>query len=120
MHKHWSRRKPSLGLLAVCLAGFMAVQAAAAEELFVSAERQRELIHLLVQDCGSCHGLTLEGGLGPPLLSSLMAAKPQAWLRQVILDGIPGTAMPPWRPILSEHEVDWLVTAMQEGISDER
>jgi cytochrome c55X len=120
MHKHCYRRKLSLGLPVICLAGFMAVQAAAAEEPSISSERQQELIHLLIQDCGSCHGLTLEGGLGPPLLSSLMAAKPRAWLRQVILDGIPGTAMPPWRPILSENEVDWLVTAMQEGISDDQ
>jgi len=120
MHKHWHRPKHRLGFLTVLLAGFMTVQAAAAEEHSIPAERQQELIHLLVQDCGSCHGLTLEGGLGPPLLASLMADKPQAWLRQVILDGIPGTAMPPWRPILSEDEVGWLVSAMQKGVSNER
>jgi len=119
MHKHWHRPKPSPGFLTVFLAGFMTVQAAAAEEQTIPAERQQELIHLLKQDCGSCHGLTLEGGLGPPLLASLMAGKPQIWLRQVILDGIPGTAMPPWRPILSENEVGWLVTAMQKGVPDE-
>jgi cytochrome c55X len=27
--------------------------------------RQRELIRMVRQDCGSCHGLQLTGGLGP-------------------------------------------------------
>ncbi|HAF55336.1 MAG TPA: cytochrome C55X NirC, partial [Thauera sp.] len=30
-------------------------------------QRARELIHIVRQDCGSCHGLTLKGGLGPAL-----------------------------------------------------
>ena len=33
--------------------------AAAAEP---SPARQKELIHMVRQDCGSCHGLTLQGG----------------------------------------------------------
>jgi len=89
-----------------------------AQEKGISAARQGELIHLLKQDCGSCHGLTLEGGLGPPLLPTNLSGKPPAWLRDVILNGIPGTAMPPWRPILSEDEVAWLVKSMQQGILD--
>jgi mono/diheme cytochrome c family protein len=28
--------------------------------------RQAELLHLLKHDCGSCHGMTRKGGLGPP------------------------------------------------------
>jgi len=91
-----------------------------AQEKGISAARQGELIHLLKQDCGSCHGLTLEGGLGPPLLPATLSGKPPEWLRDVILDGIPGTAMPPWRPILSEDEVTWLVKSMQQGILDEQ
>jgi len=89
-----------------------------AQEKGISATRQGELIHLLKQDCGSCHGLTLEGGLGPPLLPADLSGKPPEWLRDVILDGIPNTAMPPWRPILSEDEVAWLVKSMLQGIFD--
>ncbi len=33
----------------------------------ISTQRQQELLHLLKHDCGSCHGMTLKGGLGPDL-----------------------------------------------------
>ena len=79
------------------------------------ASRQQELRHLLHQDCGSCHGLTLKGGLGPPLIQDSLDGKPAAFLRQIILDGRPGTAMPPWRPLLSEADVAWLVDRLLEG-----
>lgn len=92
---------------------------AAAEESAIGEARQLELRHLLKQDCGSCHGLTLEGGLGPALLPENVADKPRDWLRQAILDGIPGTAMPPWRPFINEAEADWLVQILQQGAFDE-
>ena len=41
-----------------------------------SAERQAKLDHLLLQDCGSCHGLRMTGGLGPALTRDALAGKP--------------------------------------------
>lgn len=81
----------------------------------VAPERGRALLHLLKQDCGSCHGLTLKGGLGPPLLPETLAGKDADALAAVILDGAPGTAMPPWRPFLSPEEARWLVDRLREG-----
>ncbi len=77
--------------------------------------RQRELLHLVRHDCGSCHGMTLKGGLGPPLLPEYLAGKPVAFLRATILAGRVGTPMPPWQGLISEEEADWLVTRLQEG-----
>ena len=79
------------------------------------ASRQRELIRLLRQDCGSCHGLRLTGGLGPPLTAGALRDKPAASLVATILGGRPGTAMPPWRPFMSEAEAEWLTARLQEG-----
>ncbi len=73
------------------------------------SERQQRLLHMLHHDCGSCHGLTLKGGLGPALLPETLNGKPPAFLVQTIMDGRPGTAMPPWRPMLTEDEATWLV-----------
>ncbi|HJX18425.1 MAG TPA: cytochrome c [Acidiferrobacterales bacterium] len=94
------------------LAAFLAAQAAAAE---ISPVRQQALRHLLAQDCGSCHGLTLQGGLGPALTREALAGKSPEMLRTVILHGRPGTPMAPWQPFMSEAEAAWLVQQLLEG-----
>jgi len=81
----------------------------------ISIERQAELLYLLKQDCGSCHGMTLQGGLGTPLLPENLANKPPEFLIQTILDGRPNTAMPPWRALLTESEITWLVNVLLAG-----
>ncbi|MBI3570781.1 MAG: cytochrome c [Gammaproteobacteria bacterium] len=84
----------------------------------VSASRQAELMHLLTQDCGSCHGLTRNGGLGPALTREALNGKAPVMLREVILHGRPGTPMPPWKSFMSAQEADWLVQVLLEGKSD--
>jgi|SRR6185503_8462129 cytochrome c55X len=79
------------------------------------AARQSELLRLLRQDCGSCHGLRLTGGLGPPLTPQALRDKPAGSLAATIVAGRAGTAMPPWRPFLSETEAAWLVERLQNG-----
>lgn len=83
-----------------------------------SAERQAELVQLLKQDCGSCHGMTLKGGLGPSLLPPALENKPDAMLFETILNGRPGTAMPPWQPLLSRDEIHWLVKLIRQGVNN--
>jgi cytochrome c55X len=76
------------------------------------AQRQRELSNMLRHDCGSCHGLTLAGGLGPPLTSQALAGYTREGLIATIRHGRPGTPMPPWAELLSDEDVEWLVDAM--------
>lgn len=90
-------------LLAVLLAG--AVQA---EEPHDPALDPVALERLVLQDCGSCHGLTLKGGLGPDIRPQSLEHYEADVLTGVILDGIPGTAMPPWRPLITEDEAAWI------------
>lgn len=84
----------------------------AAEPTPTDAQR---LVRLVRQDCGSCHGLTLKGGLGSPLLPTTLADKPAESLVATILHGRPGTAMPPWRGLLTEQEAQWIVERLQAG-----
>jgi len=77
--------------------------------------RQQELIYMVRQDCGSCHGMTLKGGLGPSLLAERLAKLPDAFLVETIKRGRPGTAMPPWLPILNENEIKWIVKWLKRG-----
>lgn len=78
-----------------------------------SAEREQELETLLYQDCGSCHGMTLRGGLGPALPASRMNAYSRDGLAALILNGVGGTAMPGWAGLLTEEEARWLADHLQ-------
>ncbi|MDW7745509.1 cytochrome c [Halomonas sp.] len=79
----------------------------------LSAERAQELETLLYQDCGSCHGMTLRGGLGPALPESRMNAYSRDGLAALILNGVAGTAMPGWAGLLTEEEARWLADHLQ-------
>lgn len=81
-----------------------------------SPARQAELLNLVRQDCGSCHGLRLEGGLGLPLTPQALKEKSPEALRQTILHGRGGTPMPPWNPFLTEAEAGWIVETLLKGL----
>lgn len=83
------------------------------------AEPDAEALERLVrQDCGSCHGLTLKGGLGPDIRAQTLVHQDRDSLTALILDGIPGTAMPPWRPLLSEEEARWIARYLLNGAAE--
>lgn len=101
-------------------AGCAALAAAGAAAVEVPAEpRRSDLVNLVRQDCGSCHGLTMKGGLGPALLPANLADKDPEQLRFVILHGRRGTAMPPWSRFLSEPEAAWVVELLRAGLPRE-
>lgn len=82
--------------------------------------RRAQLIEMVRQDCGSCHGMTLAGGLGPPLLPAALADKDAQSLEAVILNGRPGTPMPPWRRFMTEDEARWIVESLKKGFPRDR
>lgn len=81
----------------------------------LAPQRQRELVMLVRQDCGACHGLTLAGGLGPALTPAALRDRPEAALVATILQGRPGTPMPPWRSMLSEIDARWIAARLRGG-----
>ncbi len=83
----------------------------------VPPARQAELLYVLQQDCGSCHGLTLKGGLGTSLLPAELAGRDIQDITDVILDGVPGTPMAPWKALLSEDEARWMADALKQGLA---
>lgn len=82
----------------------------------VTSTRQNELTHLLKQDCGSCHGMTLKGGLGPALLPEQLVDKSTDYLVMTILEGHPNTAMPGWKTMLSTDDALWIAEQIKQGI----
>jgi cytochrome c55X len=87
---------------------------------FAAAEpaepRRSALVEMVRQDCGSCHGLTMKGGLGPSLEPRALADKDSEFLSYVILNGRRGTPMPPWRDHLSEAEARWIADTLKKGL----
>lgn len=75
-----------------------------------------DLGNLVVQDCGSCHGLTLKGGLGPPLRPENLSHLPEAAITAIISEGVPGTAMPPWKPLLAPADIEWISHQLKAGV----
>jgi len=73
------------------------------------ATRSAELVRMVRQDCGSCHGMRMTGGLGPALLPSDLKDKPAEGLAATIYYGRPGTPMPPWKQFMTEAEAAWIV-----------
>ena len=81
----------------------------------ITALRQNELKDLLYQDCGSCHGMRLSGGLGPSLTKPALQGKSREFLFVTISDGRFGTPMPPWGKLLSDADIYWLVDFLMQG-----
>lgn len=74
-----------------------------------------ELRNLVLQDCGSCHGMTLKGGLGPGLRPSDLENRSVEAVAAIIRSGVPETAMPPWKDLLSDEEIHWISEALKSG-----
>jgi cytochrome c55X len=98
---------------------WLALSLALAIPALVSAaptpEREAELRNLLIQDCGSCHGLRLRGGLGPALLAEQLQGKSTDYISTVILQGRAGSAMPGWSTLLSDAEARWIAELLLQG-----
>lgn len=107
-------RTGGLSLAALGL-GLVVLTAGAAPS---AGDERRDLVNLVRQDCGSCHGLTLKGGLGRPLTAEAMQVYDEETIADIILDGLPGTAMPPWRPIMKEEDARWIASKLKQGFPE--
>jgi cytochrome c55X len=85
-----------------------------------NSERQTQLIRMVRQDCGSCHGIHLTGGLGPALTPDAVSSVPLDSLTATIYAGRPGTPMPGWKSMLTEAEARWIASKLQTGFPVEK
>ena len=83
-------------------------------------QRQKELLRVVRQECGACHGLHLGGGLGPALTRQALADRPIDSMAAAIFGGRPGTPMPPWRAFLSAAEAQWIANQLALGLPAEK
>ena len=93
----------------------LSAQSYADSTQMISIDRQNELKYMVQQDCGSCHGMTLKGGLGPSLLPERISVLPKQYLINAVTHGRQDTPMPPWGPLLKQNEIEWIVEQLQLG-----
>ncbi|MDA8110486.1 MAG: cytochrome c [Betaproteobacteria bacterium] len=113
-------KQTACAVLAAWLAALASVASAGDDAPAPPEPRRSQLVNMLLEDCGSCHGMTMKGGLGPPLLPGSLAGRDSGALSRVILDGRPGTPMPPWRPFLSPEEARWMIDLLKKGVPHAR
>ena len=109
------RHRPALLAALLLAAGAAWAQAGEASAPTPAPARQAELVRMVRQDCGSCHGIQLTGGLGPALTRDRMADFPLDSLVAVIYQGRPGTPMPGWKSMISEADATWIAQQLQLG-----
>jgi high-affinity iron transporter len=69
---------------------------------------------IFAANCAVCHGENAaEGPVGPSLVSAEMAAKDDDHYRQILLNGIEGTAMAAWGDRLSAQEIEDIIAFLR-------
>lgn len=77
------------------------------EELVRSRGDARYGRGIYAGSCANCHGVKGEGGIGPSLRSkNFLAMASERFLRQTIVHGRPGTAMPSWKRLGAQDVAD--------------
>jgi len=116
----WSSLKMQLlGIAKVVMAIFpigVSVVVSSAQAGSLTKADHRRLDHLLRHDCGSCHGMTMKGGLGPALSPEALHERDDDSLVEMILSGNPEYAMPAWRGLLELDEARWIVRHLKNGL----
>lgn len=114
------RHRSLLPLIAAPLLAWAGLAVSDAAAMQPAPDRQAALVRMVRQDCGSCHGMRLTGGLGPALTPQALAGKPQQSLAATIVHGRAGTAMPGWRALLlDDTEALWIAQQLLTGFPEE-
>ncbi|MGB8360911.1 MAG: cytochrome D1 domain-containing protein [Acidimicrobiia bacterium] len=61
-----------------------------------------------LDSCAGCHGTDRRGATGPALLPERLS-QPDEYYHEVIMNGKPGTVMPPWGEQLTDEDITTLV-----------
>jgi cytochrome c55X len=97
----------------------MTVDALAQSSSTPSSVRAQTLVRMVRQDCGSCHGMLLTGGLGPAITPQALRDVPLDAVAATIYHGRPGTPMPPWKAMINEAEARWMAERLLAGFPSE-
>src|SRR5688572_16198651 len=85
--------------------------------LAMSGQRVRtgQIARTYAENCASCHGANLQGGLAPSMLDDVWThGGDDESLARSIREGMPEKGMPGWKQKLSDNEVRAMVIFIRE------
>lgn len=80
------------------------------------AAEVKPIVKLYQDTCGGCHSPNRQGATGPALIPQRIGGLGDDFLKAVILNGRPGTAMPPWKGVLSEEQINDLLKYIKSPV----
>jgi cytochrome c oxidase cbb3-type subunit 3 len=78
---------------------------------------------IYAENCSVCHGVELEGGIGPSFLDDawIHGSDPETVVR-IITDGVPDKGMLAWGPILGPEKINhvtaYVLSQHQEAVGE--
>ncbi|WP_457745219.1 cytochrome D1 domain-containing protein [Sulfurimonas sp.] len=90
----------------------VAALAAVSSGLFAGTSNM-DVKKVFVKECQGCHGTNHQGGVGADLRPASLAKKNSYTLAEIILNGVPGTAMPSWNNTFNKADADKMVDYLQ-------
>lgn len=78
----------------------------------------RDVVSFFTNNCAACHGINLQGGTAPSLLTNAWAyGSDDASIARIISDGNAPKGMPSWKEALTESEIRAMVVLLREKIA---
>ncbi|MBF0263906.1 MAG: c-type cytochrome [Gammaproteobacteria bacterium] len=74
----------------------------------VTQSRRQEIKQFVLEECTYCHGMKLQGDVGPPLQHYNLRLLPDGYIAEYIRVGRPGTRMRSWGDAFTREELKWL------------
>ncbi len=78
----------------------------------------RDVVAFFTNNCAACHGINLQGGTAPSLLTNVWTqGADDVSIARAISEGNPTKGMPAWKEALTEAEIRALVVLLREKIA---
>lgn len=78
----------------------------------------RDVVSFFTNNCAACHGINLQGGTAPSLLTNVWKqGADDVSIARAISEGNPTKGMPAWKEALTEAEIRALVVLLREKIA---
>lgn len=81
-----------------------------------AAEQFKPVVKLYQDACSGCHGPQRQGATGPALIPQRIGGVGDEFIKTILLNGRPGTAMPPWKGVITDSQISDLISYIKSPV----